>query len=274
MSDFYKKGFSFLCASVLLFCLTACRNPKNESSAVAATEEPEEIAVLSAESAVEIYFQNMDVWVEKPENPPMNGYGYCLLDLDFDGVLELIASVCDGSGRYSTNRIYKIDSEKQNVTLLRTEGTANPDYYYLKDKTKLLKNTADNKLFYLVAEYTRVSEREGGVGYYEISEAKGTVAEDLVFSEITTPDYENGTDEKIREFSFRGKNCSKTEYEQYLAEYYEENTDLNLTFLAIDGETFAASDDSARKDLLRNAYRGFSYDGFSFDTLKTYEITK
>lgn len=264
MRDPIKKGLSFLCAAALIFCLTACGNTKTESTGDAATEEPEEIAVLSVESAVEIYFQNMDVWVESPEKTPMSSYGYCLLDLDFDGVLELITSVCDGSGRYSTNRIYKIDPKEGKVTFLRNEESADPDYYYLKDKTQLLKNSADGTLFYLVAEYTRVNDREGGIGYYEISEKGETVSEKLAFSETTSLDYAGGTDGKIREFTFFGKTCSKTEYEQLQAKYYKENTDLNLKWTAIDGEVFAAADDNAKKELFRNAYTGFSYDGFSF----------
>lgn len=262
MQDLIKKGLSFLCAAALLFSLSACGNTKTESTGDAATEEPEDTAVLSVESAVDTYFQNMDVWVESQENLPMGSYGYCLLDLDFDGVLELIVSVCDGSGRYSTNRIYKIDPKEGKVTFLRNEESADPDYYYLKDKIQLLRDNESGRCFYLVMDYTRAGSEENAQEYYEVAVENGTLSQTAVFSEVVYPASDSG--EKIRTYTFRGENCPKAEYDKHLKQYYEENTDLNLKWTAIDGETFAAADDNAKKELFRNAYTGFSYDGFSF----------
>ena len=53
---------------------------------------------LTAEDVVDTYFRNQNVWL--PEvYMPMGGFRYIFLDLDFDGVLELVVNVNDGSGR-------------------------------------------------------------------------------------------------------------------------------------------------------------------------------
>ena len=271
MSNSMQKIFTFFTAAILLFCLAGCQNTKSDSDS-RVNSAPEEIRVLSPRSAVDLYCQYTDVWMEKPEHSPANGYGYCLLDLDFDGVLELISSVCDGSGKYSTNSICKIDPEEKTVYQIYHGSNTGLDYYYLRSETKLLRNEKDGSLFYLVMDYTRVNNREGGTAYYRVSEKDKTISETCVFSEITTLDAENGTDEKIREYAFGEESCTKIEYDKKLREYYEENTDLHVKWKAVNGKKFKKSDENGRKKLLSDAYNSFSYDGFSLEDLKTYDI--
>lgn len=228
-------------------------------------------AVISPESAVEIYMANKSVWMKSPEYSPMYGYGYCLLDLNFDGVLELISSVCDGSGRFSYNKFYRINLKNLSVEEFQSELGRDDgiDYYYNARDSKLLKNQTSGKKFYVFKNYGQVSSKEGILSYSESYMEKTKFQENFIFSEYWHPDYDNNMDDTIREYTFRGKKVSKTEYEQKTAAFYSENKDLNLVWTCISGADFDKSDDHTKKRLLLNAYLSFSYDGFSFGNTVT-----
>ena len=77
---------------------------------------------LSTEQVVDIYLENYDVWKHGNEEAlVMGGCGYLLLDMDFDGVCELVASQGAGSDVFSTNRFYRINQEN------KVEEIAQPD---------------------------------------------------------------------------------------------------------------------------------------------------
>ncbi len=233
-------------------------------------------AILSPKSAVDIYMANKNVWMENPGYMPMQGYGYCLLDLDFDGVLELINSVNDGSGRYTYNKFYKLNLEKLSVEEFQPEDSQDydgVDYYYMSHRSKLMKNQTDGMLFYVFENYGRVSTEEGVSAYSESYMKNGKLYENYLFSEYWHPDYDNNTDKEIREYTFRGEDVSKSEYEQKTNAFYNENKDMNLVWKCISGSEFDKGTDSTQKQLLLDAYRSYSYDGFSFDEIETYDIT-
>ncbi len=232
--------------------------------------------ILSPESAVDIYMANKSVWMENPEYMPMQGYGYCLLDLDFDGVLELINSTNDGSGRYSYNKFYRINLDKLTVEEFQAQSEQQEggiDYCYLAHQSKLLKNKSTGNLFYLFEDYLRVSTEEGVESYAEVYMKDNILYENFLFSEYWHPDYDNNTTNEIREYNFKDDDVTKSEYEQKTNAFYSENKDMNLVWKCISGSEFDKGTDSTQKQLLLDAYRSYSYDGFSFDDIDTYDIT-
>ena len=243
---------------------------ENNRKEVYIVKDGKKVSILSPESAVDIYMANKSIWMENSEYSPMHGYGYCLLDLDFDGVLELISSVCDGSGRYSYNKFYRINIKSSSIEEFKSEANQDDggiDYYDSARDSKLLKNQTSGKKFYVFKNYGHVSSKEGILSYSESYMEKTKFQENFIFSEYWHPDYDNNMDDTIREYTFRGKKVSKTEYEQKTAAFYSENKDLNLVWTCIPGADFDKSDDSTQRQLLLNAYRGFSYDGFSFNNI-------
>lgn len=243
---------------------------ENNRKEVYIVKDGKKVSILSPESAVDIYMANKSIWMENPEYSLMHGYGYCLLDLDFDGVLELISSVCDGSGRYSYNKFYRINIKSSSIEEFKSEANQDDggiDYYDSARDSKLLKNQTSGKKFYVFKNYGHVSSKEGILSYSESYMEKTKFHENFLFSEYWHPDYDNNMDDTVREYTFRDKKVSKTEYEQRTAAFYSENKDLNLVWTCIPGADFDKSDDSTQRQLLLNAYRGFSYDGFSFNNI-------
>ena len=224
-------------------------------------------AILSPEEAVDIYMANKNIWMQDPDYSPMQGNGYCLLDLDFDGVLELINSVNDGSGRYSYNNYYKLNLEEQSVEEIHLENEqaySGIDYYYLSDSSKLLKNQTDGSLFYIFEDFERAGNQEGVKYYLAIYMENGKPYVDSLFSEYWHPDYDNNTDKEIREYTFGDEEVSQSEYEQKTNAFYNENKDMNLVWKCISGSKFDKETNSTQKQLLLDAYRSYSYDEFSF----------
>lgn len=216
----------------------------------------------SPEQAVDIYLANKDVWMQEPEE--MSHRVYCLLDLDFDGVPELIDSMNVGSGRYSYNLFYKINAENGTVEEFFSEQNQDEggvDYNY--SDVKLLK-APSGKLFYLALDYLRVNAGEGSNIFYECYMENGIYYENSLFSEYWHADYTNGSDEAIiTEYRFRGQDNTQSEYEANTESFYRENQNCNLTWSAISVEEFVSSDSQTQKQLLLDAYRSFGYDGFS-----------
>ncbi len=234
-------------------------------------------AILSPKSAVKIYMLNRSIWMENPEYMPMGGYGYCLLDLDFDGVLELINSVCDGSGRYSVNKIYRINIQKETVEEIQTNNKREydiPDYYYMSDTAELCKNNATGKLFYIFSDYTYVDSSEYGASFCGVYMHNGILYETPICSQHSGPDYDNNSSEIIKTFYFGEKEVTQSEYEQKYADFYEENTRLKFEWAYISGKEFDGDIYANQQSRLAKAYESFSYDGFSFDDVKTYDIKK
>lgn len=234
-------------------------------------------AILSPESAIDIYMANKNIWMFNDEYIPMQRYGYCLLDLDFDGILELIKSANDGSGRYSNNNYYKINLENNSVEEVPSlaEGYGGGyDYYYLgTENIKLLSNKSNDSKFYYCTDYERIMTGDYVTRYGKMYLKDGKIQSDDLFANHQCEAGLQGNSEKINEYFYYEigdgacPDVSEAEYNQFIADFFAENTDLHLAWNCIDGVEFDNADDGTKKQILLDAYRSFSYDGFSFDDL-------
>lgn len=299
---------------IILMCFDVIKFPgtEKEKKVTTKTDDIEGVVkVVAPESAAEIYVENMEEWIQGgiyaqsnveansvtdntsdlvvndtqssyPVNSFSDSYGYGFLDLDFDGVLELVYSEMSGSGRYSGNQFYKLNTETCKVELVEfapteveSEGgydisTMYPDY------PKLLKNKEDDSMFYYCSDFLRVMTGEYLTTYGSLYMKGNEIAEELLFSEYECEAGLEGNEEAIEEYQFYQKGewntITKEEYEKKTAEYFEENVNLNLKWKFIDGREFDAADKETKIKMLLESYMAFSYDGFSFDKVETYEI--
>ncbi len=264
--------FAFLCV-VLILCAIGCAD-ENSSSAASEntpTDSTQTIESLTAEEAANIYLSESDAWMYNGESQPLNGHGYCLIDLDFDGVLELITSVCDGSGRYSYNTFYTINLQTRRVTEIPQEsveiGGAGVDYYYMAGDSKLFKNKSDASLNYLFADYVHVGANEGILSYEKVYIKEGKVFEEPFFSEYWYPNQDPSLP-PLKEYTVENKTATEDEYTKASESFYNEHEDMGLVWKYVLGSDFSIATDSEKKQLLLDAYRAFSYNGFSFDMSK------
>lgn len=236
--------------------------------------EPKPDPVLSPESAVTIFLNNVDTWILE-DRMYMAGYQYLFLDLDFDGVLELIATYCDGSGRFSSNDYYKIDLSDYSIKTINdnhSTGDSAVDYI-LVDYPQLLREPSTDRTFYIMADMVRVGMMASVIEAETYIENE-TINFDPLFSKyIYIMESENTPEEESFSIYKNGayQDVDKSAYEQAYEEYYHKYDNLNLTYGSVYGSDFAKASDSERYDLLLEAYESFSYSGFDFDSVEAFD---
>lgn len=228
---------------------------------------------LSPESAVDIYLSQKDVWMAYPEFYPMNGYSYGFLDLDFDGTLELIRNINDGSGRYSSNAYFKINMTDYSVYELKyvsEDAHEGYDYSFSDEHPKLLKSKADGSLIYYCYDFMRVMTGDYANYYGTLNmTADGCIDSKLLFGEhhqeaglYKNP---NAVDEYFIYKDNMPTDISKSQYDEEIASYFDTMEDVELTWSLIPGKELETAVYSKQKELLLDSYNQFGYKDFSFE---------
>lgn len=280
-----------VCTVVLCFFFLINNNSKNGktddihsndafSSNVDISQNQINNKVLDPESAVNIYLNNKSVWMKYPEDAPMNGYCYGFLDLDLDGTLELISNINDGTGRYSCNSYYKINTSDYTVSEIKLNGDESADeggydYSLFKDYPKLLKSSKDDSYVYYCADCLKSAGNEYQEFYGTLQMSNSTLNSQIIFSkycfyaDVTKPD--SLTEKYYYVNNGEYIDISKEAFDEKLSEFYSEYEDLNLKWKYVNGKDLELSSTSKQKELLLSSYKAFSYTGFSFDKENTYE---
>lgn len=236
-------------------------------SEVEAEKENSTLA-LTPEEAVDIYMANMDVWMYSEKYKPI-WWGYYLIDLDFDGVLELISGTVNGSGRFADNTYYRIDPDTKAVEQIEDEVEFYGDGYHHHSAAKLYKSKADGTMFYLCYGEGRVSMVEGSMSYGKLYMSGDVVSREMVYSNYYCGNGIDGDPQKTDEYYIypngERTEVTKDEYDKYIEDFADENTDLKLNSTVISGSDFDDADFDSQRQQLLEAYRSFSYDGFSFE---------
>ena len=83
------------------------------------SEKDDEVDDLSVENQIKIIYDNADVWEITDDDivymDDTVSYGYTVVDLDKDGFIEVIKSVCQGKNQACTNTIYEVASGNELV---------------------------------------------------------------------------------------------------------------------------------------------------------------
>ena len=190
---------------------------------------------LSAESVADICIENRQVW-EFGENSVGN-CGYCFIDLDFDGMPELVSTSTQGSGLFTTDFFYKINAEKSAVESLSLSGNGNADF-------KL--NAAQD------GDYMKL---------LRVTVSGGKVQSELLFSEDVYTNEDSQSEHKYYSY-VDGKQTehSEQDYKNTFDSFLADNTDMHLTAGYIDNNNFSAADSAKQREMLAESYRAFGYD--------------
>ena len=237
---------------------------------------------LAPESAVEIYLNNKEIWMAYPEYFPMNGYSYGFLDLDFDGTLELVRNICDGSGRYSDNTYFKIDMTDYSVYMLKCASNEDDEVvgdgydYSLNDEyPKLLKRKTDGSFTYYCMDFLRITTGDYISYYGTLNLTDDMIVSDTLFAEHHQEAglYNSLTsvDEYFHYINNNETEISKSMFNEEMAAYFKEMEDVGLIWSLIPGKDLETAVYSKQRELMVEAYKKFGYKGFSFDRLDLIE---
>lgn len=269
-----KKSLSLiLCLLVFSLALCGCGQDSNagsssadQSESSAETTAPSKVSI-SAEEAVQIYINNKDIW--QADAQYADWYGYLFLDLNFDGISELISCTTSGSGNFSENSFYTLDTENNTVVKLSLEeGQAFEWDFSSTDYPKLYKNNESGQMKYMVYDNCRAGAGAYSVLIGELSLSEATVnSNNLWFFEFSAA---NATAEKPEERFFKvfDENGTATEtdeatYNDTLAQYDADNTLVPFTFSVVEGTAtdydFSELTQEEQYDKLLASYKAFAY---------------
>lgn len=149
-----KKTMLLLTVLALLACLAACKDsdmprrpfdgdarpddgyqsisPSTEPMAEVPAETflptepmPTEGPALRLEDQIALIAANYPLWVK---SDPVVPYSFTVTDLDHNGRLEIISSVCMGTGFFSTNEIWEVNEKYDGLVLCTGEQDGNGSY--------------------------------------------------------------------------------------------------------------------------------------------------
>lgn len=271
-----KKFIAFVLC-LLFVCTVFCGCGKDSNTDNSTSTQDEAVATtptVSPEDAltretVQIYVDNRAVW-EYTQNDS-EWYGYHLLDLNFDGVLELVQATNTGADASSSNRYFKLDTENKTVTELScVDKELDSKWDFVGgDYPQLYKNNSTGDLKYLVYSNRREGISSGGMSIGEMTlNEKGEVTT----KNLWAFDYAALTDDLDGEFSFSyyvyDENGDVEEvdadtYNATLAEYEENNTRLTFTYAMADQVLeevpFSELSDEELLERMLEMYKSFSY---------------
>ena len=236
--------------------------------------------VLSPESAVDIYMADSNIWKNDIRYSGTNDYEYGLLDLDFDGVLELIC-ITDGDEDIGENKYYRIDLDTYTVERMDspTEDADNKSSFAYDFSTDLsvveIFEKTDGRKFYLFWDMLVTTNGEG-FEFVNIYMDNDIVKSERIFSEyIYDYDFVGMEDDEYIYYEDGKKYMlSEEEYTEKFDKYFDNLESFDLEWTSIPGDEFDSSSDSEKRQQLLDAYLSFSYDGFSFDSVLTYDLPK
>ena len=101
-----KKIFNILLCLVLAFSLAAC----SSGSAQEEPEEPQAAPAITAEEQVKLIAESRELWLVTDPGQA-DQMQYAVADLDDNGRLELIATITEGTGQFTTTQFYEVSED-------------------------------------------------------------------------------------------------------------------------------------------------------------------
>ena len=275
-----KKIISFVLVLVLtlsVFC--GCSSSENktdtQTEATEATTEPQNLPThskaTSDEAVVKVFMDNIDVWKSTVESTEW--YGYLFLDLDFDGVLELVSTVCRGTGFFSENKYYKANLDTNTVSEIpfpNKNSSMECDLTGI-DYPQLYRNNATGKLKYLMYDNMRNGAANTTTTLSELwLDENGNIAtQNLWTFDYAAESYDVQGVYTYITYDESGKaiTITEAEYDELLEQYEIANTNLKMEFKTVSGygtiesdySDFHSLDYNKQTELLLESYNAFKY---------------
>ena len=228
----------------------------------------------SAETIVDIFLENRDVWETALEEFEWNFAKYGFLDLDFDGIPELIIHHSEGSGENSDNRYYKADVDSRTVRQINgEEEDFDPGYdlFYTNEEImpKLLRNNVTGALYYYCTDVSRMGVVGTSKSYGTMRITGESLLCNLLFFENTEAAGINGHEEELNEHKVynngEGEDVDVEDYEEAMDNFFAQHENMDLQYQTIDCDDYHSADDAEKREMLLESCKAFRYTGFSLE---------
>ncbi len=264
-----KRFYIFICICLLLSALTACHKEEipEVSVSVVGTEDiaqttetstqPEE-AVMSSEAQIELIVQEQERWLPE-EEWYYQPYSYAITDLNQNGRLELLVSICEGTGIYTMTDVYEVS--KDGESLIRCdnsmgEGASQVDL--IVGKAPVYYNEKSGTYTYLFSDFMRSGWEWNGEEVRAISLDEGVLTEILIAGVSNEYDMEGNCTTTY--YNAVGEDIDETAYHAAVADYFADCAEMEALFAwqMYSYDEAAAMDADAWELALQSSYAGFS----------------
>ena len=214
---------------------------------------------LTTEQIIEIYLNHSSLWAQNN----LTQEKYFFLDLDFDGVLELVSSLDIGRTGIH-NEFYKVETASKKVLRMSTSNIYGDTYLMgMKATPELYFNSLSQGKEYRSDSGTWTSGRKptSTTAFRSFTVDNGKVKSDLLYAEKKTTDLDNSVE--TYQYFIGEKEVSKTAYENARQKDKENCRDLNLKTDVIIGKDFCSANKETQRNMLLSAYKSFAYDGYN-----------
>ncbi|MBP3442391.1 MAG: zinc ribbon domain-containing protein [Clostridia bacterium] len=239
--------------------------PKQEESTVPSTAMA--VTKLSADDIVSVYMKNKSVWCKDYGNFMHDGYSsfYVFVDLDFDGIPELLTTGVAGSGVYSSNKFYKLNSTKDGVEEITYTADSEEmyDFKASDEFPKLLKNKKNGDYVYWCHDVYSAGAAFGhGTTHGILEYAGGKVTQNDMFSTgiVREGGVENDYFNVITGSDY--KKVSESEYNKSYDSFMSDYEKVNLKLKFISGNEFSGASEAQQKEYFKSSLKGFGFDGY------------
>lgn len=191
-------------------------------------------------------------------------FSFTFMDIDFDGVCELIISYIGGSSGNDPAEIYKLTKENNYKNVGWVDDFENVRIYERESELVYLTesyNNIDASEYLWGKEYNLAHAQIGGGETVRFSLKGDRLETEKLFTKWY---YNDGLEERghlFYAFFIGGRNVSDKEYADSFYTFKKELTDKNMTSLTVKySEWSALKNDEMKKDSIKNSYEAFSYE--------------
>lgn len=210
---------------------------------------------------LEIIADHVEEWTDLIEEQ-YQGFYYTVTDLNHNGRLELIATICEGSGLYSINKFYEIDEALDDLVVVQyvhDEVESEPDLTYFF--VPVYHDPSNDTYCYIFNDLLRSGAMEYYTGKYAISIDDDKIVQKFLAGK--TYYYGDEDEVQIDCKDADGNEITEIEYESMEQSFY---TNYESGVAAIDWKRFESVEEVAnlgRKELLHILVDSYS----AFETI-------
>ena len=245
-------------------------DPTSEPTTSVQTTEPTTTtttataAKLSADEIVNVYLNNKSVWCKDYDNFISDGYSssYVFIDLDFDGIPELMTTGIAGSGIFSSNKFYKLNSAKNGVVEITYTADSDEMYDFTEEFPKLLKDKQSGNYVYWCYDVCRAGAFGSGTSYGTLEYSGSKVTQNYKFNKGVVR--EGGTDKNyFRVVTASGMNeVTESEYNKAYNDFMSDYEIINVKLNYINANEFSNASQSQQREYFKSSLKGYGFNGY------------
>lgn len=210
---------------------------------------PAQIELIASQEAV--WLQNFD-----PDYDVEPKF-YTVTDLDGNGRLEVISSICAGTGLYTTSSYYEVNDSFDGLTLCEQsiqEGDSEADI--ITDEVTAYYDEASNIIYYIFGDLIR----NGAAEYYESKRAiwlqDGKLKEDYIANKSTI--YQDAENFTIMYTGTNGQMISEEDYDQAEDKKYGDLSKIDVKLLWNQFDTVEELKELSQEELIKNLDQSYA----------------